>query len=541
MARTDFRAALQAGPLSPPAASARQRGEAEGTRKHCRQHFDNSRLLGRRIGGFGLLGVGFWLLVLSALPGAGLAQTGAPAPTPSSAAAASPQSPASAGLANDWLREQASALNAWDFGGEVRGRYEDKENAGDGSSSSVDFMKAPPPGQFNDNNYFLVRTRVHLGFTPVNWFTAYVGGRDAYSGGDRRNPPKTEDRYDLEQAWLKLGDPKVFPLTAKVGRQDLVYGDERMVGRSDWNNLGWRVFDAALLRFEKPVGWVDAFVGRPVMMDPDHLNEVNHDDWLSGGYASTKSLFPFQESQCYFLAHNVGRQSGGTHPNWLNKPSTPQDTYTMGLRFKSLPNQLKGWDYSFETAGQLGDVQVDGQRLDQVAFAVMFRGGYTWKKTWCSPRLGIGYDFFSGDDNPQDGHNGTFEPLFPTNHRPLGLMDLVGPKNIHDPYAALSFQPAKSVTVALEWHSFWLANAADYFYSDSGSARNSNGYGRHPQWDSYAGSELDVDASWAIKSWAVLRAGYGHYFVGSYVKDSLAATGGARDADWFYAQFTLSF
>ena len=216
---------------------------SEGGRENCRQRFGGSRFIGRRIGGFGLM-------VLLAAPGAGLAQTGASATTTSSIASSSRQARASAGLANDWLREQSSAFKAWDFGGEVRVRYEDKENAGDGSSPSVDFMKVPPPGQFNDNNYFLVRTRVHLGYTPVNWFTAYVGGRDAYSDSDRRNPSKSEDRCDLEQAWLKLGDPKEFPLTAKVGRQELAYGDERMVGRSDWSNLGWRVFDAALVRFE---------------------------------------------------------------------------------------------------------------------------------------------------------------------------------------------------------------------------------------------------------------------------------------------------
>ena len=90
---------------------------SEGERENCRQRFGDSRFMGRRIGGFGLLGVGFWLMVLLALPGAGLAQTGAPATTSSSAATSSPQSPASAGLANDWLREQSSAFKAWDFGG----------------------------------------------------------------------------------------------------------------------------------------------------------------------------------------------------------------------------------------------------------------------------------------------------------------------------------------------------------------------------------------------------------------------------------------
>ena len=419
----------------------------------------------------------------------------------------------SAGLVNDWLRDYSPALAPWDVGGEVRARYELKENAGDGSNVNTDFLKVLGPGQFNDNDYFLLRTKVHLGYTPINWLTAFVAGRDAYSDGDRRNPPKTMDRFDLEQAWLKLGDAKAFPLTAKVGRQELVYGDERQIGRADWNNLGSRVFDSAVLRFEKPVVWVDAFVGRPVMADPHAFNSVNSYDWLSGIYASTKSLISWQESQLYVIAHNASDKSGSPHPQWLNRACTPQDTYTVGFRFKSLPDALNGWDYSLEAAGQFGNVKVGGTRLEQAASAVMACGGYTWKKAWGSPRLGLGYDFFSGDADPRDVHNGTFEPLFPTNHRPLGLMDLIGAKNIHDPRVSFSFKPAKPALISLEWHSFWLATTADYFYSDSGAKRDGNGYGRNPGYDSYAGSEINLDFNWTFKPWAVLRAA--HLFMAS--------------------------
>jgi hypothetical protein len=286
---------------------------------------------------------------------------------------------------------------------------------------------------------------------------------------------------------------------------------------------------------------VDALAGRVVMADNHTFNQPNDHDWLSGVYASTKTLVPFQESQCYLLAHNVGVESvPAANPGWLSRPSTPQDTYTVGLRFKSLPDKLKGWDYGLEAAAQFGSVRYKNARLDQQAFAVMANGGYTWKQAWGAPRLGIGYDYFSGDDLA-DGDYGTFEPIFPTNHRPLGLMDLVGGKNIHDPRFSFSLKPVKPLDVSLEWHSYWLADTADFFYNDGGSARNANGYGANPQFNSYVGSELSLDVAYKFKSWAVVRAGYGHFFVGRYVKDSLATRGGAQDADWFYTQCTLSF
>ena len=37
---------------------------------------------------------------------------------------------ASAGLANDWLRQQSADFKPWDIGGSVRGRYENKQGFG---------------------------------------------------------------------------------------------------------------------------------------------------------------------------------------------------------------------------------------------------------------------------------------------------------------------------------------------------------------------------------------------------------------------------
>ena len=60
-------------------------------------------------------------------------------------------------------------------------------------------------------------------------------------------------------------------------------------------------------------------------------------------------------------------------------------------------------------------------------------GGHTWKKVLGTPRLGFGYDFGSGDSNPADHRNETFELLFGTNHRFYGNMDLMGLRNMHTP------------------------------------------------------------------------------------------------------------
>ncbi|MBL9136050.1 MAG: alginate export family protein [Verrucomicrobiales bacterium] len=441
---------------------------------------------------------------------------------------------------NAWLREQSPSWAAWDIGVQLRARYERKDDGGsDGRYAADDFLKETPPGRFNDNAFLLLREKIHVGYTPVSWCSVFLEGRDSSSTGDRRDPNPGADVLDLHQAYLRLGQRGDFPLIATLGRQELLYADERMVGIGDWGNLG-RVFDAAKLRWDGGDYWVDAFAARMVIPDNHNFNLSGDYDVLTGVYASSKGLLPFQETQVYALGHHVEADALVVDPAWLSSPARPQDTFTIGFRAQSIPGKLGNWDYAAEAAGQLGTVNAVNRRLDQLGWNTTVSGGYTWKSADWQPRLGLGYDFASGDNDPTDDQNGTFLPLFPTNHKVYGLMDLVGPRNLHDPRIVASVRPLKTLTIAAEFHGFWLATTEDFFYPEGGAARARNGYGRNSQFDSFVGTEFDLDVTWRARSWLTFRAGYGHFFVGSYVQSSLANSGGATDADWVYLQTSLN-
>lgn len=447
--------------------------------------------------------------------------------------------PPSAGLANDWLRSESPAFTNWDIGGQARARFESKSGfavAGAGTTA-VDFSKSTP-----DNNYWLLREKIHVGWNPCSWFTVFGEARDSSSFNDKRTPEPEEDSIDLHQAWVELGDAKQFPVTTKVGRQELAYGDERLVGAFDWNNIG-RVFDVAKLRFENENLWVDAFAGRVVLANDSEFNVVNDYDWFSGVYASTRTLVPKQETQLYFLSRNTGAQSPTATTGSPQAGGPPQrDIYTIGLRVKSLPGQFGGWDYDAELAGQLGDYFEPSltNNLDHEAFAAHVGGGYTWTKAKATPRVGLEYNYASGDSNPTDGKHGTFENLFPTNHKFYGYMDFVSWQNIHNVRFTASAKPLKNLTFTVDYHLFWLADTSDNFYSVSGAARKTGGYGIKPGNDNFAGSELDLIATYSVKRIGAVQAGYGHFFRGDYVKQSLAGTG-SQDADWFYVQAVFNF
>jgi hypothetical protein len=412
----------------------------------------------------------------------------------------------------------------------------------------------------NDNYYLLLREKIHLGYTPSSWFSVFAEGRDSSSTWDDRNPNPEADQFDLHQGFVRFGEvlpdghrfrtgTEKFPLTAKIGRQELIYGDERLVGNGDWGNIP-RAFDAAKLRFENPNLWVDVFAGRVVLPVDHHFNMPNDYEWFSGLYASSATLISKQETQLYLLARNASAQAANAVSGSLVGLPSARDIFTLGMRVKSQPGEWKGWDYTAEVAGQLGSINVGNRRLDHEALAASAGGGYTWIRAFGSPRVGLEYNFASGDHDPTDGKNETFDNLFPTNHKLYGYMDFVGWRNIHNPRASAAIKPVGPLVVTLDYHLFWLADTHDFFYPETGPGRGTGGptnpgepasYGRNPQFSSFVGSETDLDLTWTIKPWATVRTGYGHFFVGDYVKRSLANVGGATDADWFYVQTTFTF
>ena len=66
------------------------------------------------------------------------------------------------------------------------------------------------------------------------------------------------------------------------------------------------------------------------------------------------------------------------------------------------------------------------------------------------------------------------------------------------------------------------------------SPRTTGGYGIHPNYNPFVGTELTLVAGYAVTSFAQVEAGYGHFFSGDYIAQSQAANGGSRDADFVY-------
>lgn len=379
-----------------------------------------------------------------------------------------------------------------------------------------------------DDSWLLHRIRLGIEWQPLPWLHVTVQGQDVReSFSDRADVPlvmgaEGDDAFDLRLASLELGDPK--HLSLKVGRQVLAYGDERLVGPLKWLNFS-RTFDAVKLHYQQgDEWWVDGFVSSVVRL---HESQFNVSDWtdtqnprrqiFSGVYLSS-ALMPVQTTDLYALHLHEESLTGAT------------DFLTLGTRMKGDPLKLAGWDYTFELAGQTG--QVRGQDLQ--AYAFHLEGGYNWLESAWKPRLALEYSHGSGDGNAADGQTNTFQNLFPTNHPPYGFMDTMSWQNMHNVVLRLAAQPHAKVKTTLDLHGFWLSDTGDAWYRANGTTQVR---GVSPGAGNYAGSEVDFTVNTKLAKHLDMLVGYSHFFAGSYLDD----TGGGDDADFAYLMLTLNY
>jgi len=479
------------------------------------------------------------------------------------AQAAPPRPTASfAGLVNESLRKDSPDMSNWDVGGAIRGRYENRDGYGiPGVAGSMDFRDF---GDNVKNDYLLERLRIRGGYTGP-WWGTLVEGQFSYAQCDKRfayaNVPPVPgtvqrkgdgpeaDVAELHQAYVTLGNHENFPLSVKAGRQEMSYGEERLVGAFGWNNLG-RTFDAVKMRWQNEWFGADIFTGRPVIPQDGVFDVSNDYDYFSGIYANVNRVTR-HTLELYFFARNASPEAIVAVPSPQFPQPSARDIYTLGTRLKSKPGEFGGWDYTIEGAYQFGNFQdlrlgVASARLDQSAYMFIAQGGYTFADAWGAPRIGLEYCYSSGDDDPADGKHETFDNLFPTNHKFYGYMDFCSLQNLQDVRASFTIKPVKSVGVAVEAHAFWLASTSDNFYNVAGNPRGGvastagNGYGINPLYGAFLGTEIDIVVSWALTRFAAAEIGYGHFFTGDYIESSLAAIR-SQAADFCYFQVNLNF
>jgi hypothetical protein len=405
-------------------------------------------------------------------------------------------------LADDWHLT---------LGGQARLRLEAEQNKAFGGAS---------PSQ---DTFLLQRYFVHGDLKHDDWLRFFLQGKFAHVNDRDRAAGLAgmEDHADIHQAFADITTLIMENrVTFRLGRQELQYGAQRLISPLDWGNTR-RTFDG-IKAFTECENWrVDAFAVRPVLVDRRNLDDEDENVEFYGLYTTYKGTRSLA-ADFYCLAlknNNIANNSNGTPGR--------RTLYTPGTR---LWGTCGNWDYETELAAQFGTFA--GDRVQ--AWMATAGGGYTLSDSTWQPRIGLLYDYASGDSDPTDGKHETFNQHYPLGHAWLGYMDLVGRSNIHALKAQLKVKPAKKVTAWADFHAFFVDQDNDALYSAGGGATRPAGTGTGSQTIGY---ELDLATKVVLNVHTTALVGYSYMWPGGFID----ATGDNDNPSLFYAQVEYKF
>lgn len=394
------------------------------------------------------------------------------------------------------------------FSGEIRGRMEGYNNL-DYNSDKDD-----------SDQRLLTRIRIMMTADFCPNFKTVVRIQDSREFFSEANPNTNEDALDLNMAYADIKAPNDIPLSLRVGRQELVYGDKRVLSNSDWSNVG-RSFDAAKLSWKGEDKWVDLFWGSVVKAERYTFDDSDKNTHLAGLYGSMAPKKDIVTDAYLLYKYTDAEETKGE-----DGKTGSQDIYTIGSRVKG---KINAWDYNGEIAGQLGKYGTDDVR----AWALALAGGYTFDYA-VKPRVGMELNHGSGDSDPKDGKHESFDILYPANHYKYGYSDFFSLKNMTDLRLTASCQPTKKWQVTGDVHFFWLDTVKDAWYDSKGKAIRKDSTGTA---DNFVGEEVNLLVNYTLnKNWK-FETGYAHFFSGPYVKD----TGSSDDSDYGWFQTSYLF
>jgi hypothetical protein len=356
-----------------------------------------------------------------------------------------------------------------------------------------------------DDAYALSRFRFNVAATASKSLAFQVNLQDARVAGKEVGPTTAPFRgpFDLRTAFADVGDAKAT-VGFRLGRQELVFGEQRLLGSLPWVNTG-RSWDAARAVLRSPKFQVDVFGASLVRSLPGEFDKSGNGNRLAGAYATSTKLLPRATVEPYVIwRRDVNLRSEFGALGTLSQT-------TVGTR---VAGQLPArFDYGVEMALQRGGLDEDS--ISAWAGHWQLRSSLPG---WASPKLTSEYNYATGDVNPGDGTRQTFDQLYPTGHDKLGLSDQIGWRNIHHLREGIEITPIKATPVSVNYHSWWLDSRTDGLYSASGALLVPRVAGGAT--NTHVGQEIDVQVSRAITRQIQLAGGYAHIVSGAFLREA---------------------
>ena len=352
-----------------------------------------------------------------------------------------------------------------DLGGQVRPRFELRDPvAGEAEAFTSMRVRADLDARLDR------QVRAFVQFQDVR-----IWGEETSTLGDFR-----ADAFDLHQGFLQVGDGEGGLLWARAGRQEVVYGGQRLVGAVGWTQQA-RSFDGLRLATDLGGLQVDLF---GFQLSDAHAASVESDAEFAGAYG-VWSPAEGHSLDLYGLFRRVRAEAA-------------TDEGTFGARYVG---GQAGWSYRVE-----GSIQA-GTRAGSDLGAAMFGARLGRAFAGGDARVTLWYDWLSGDADPTDDEIGVFHTLFATNHKFYGFADLflnipvhTGGRGLQDAAVKLSASAGERVSLGADFHAFRVA--------ESGGGV-----------DARLGEELDLTATYRYADGLTGQGGFSYVIQGPGLAD----------------------
>ena len=312
-------------------------------------------------------------------------------------------------------------------------------------------------------------------------------------------------RIAMNEAWAKVRFGKDF--FAQVGRQQLSYDDERLLGSSDWNVAGsWH--DALRLGYSHLTTTVHAIVA---------FNQ-NGENLRSGYY---EAGMPYKQMQAVWAHHNFLRLPLGVSLLAMNvareagvaDTSKTRHLQTFGTYITYKPKwfKLEGAFY-FQTGKATNEKSI-------AAFMASIRGTYFINQDL---NVHAAYDYLSGNDGYNTNQH-AFDPLYGTHHKFYGSMDYftgLVVYGLQDIQGGVQTSILKPVNIGIDYHCFLLAE-------------------RIKGLNSLMGHEIDCQVKYQIMKDVSLAAGYS-VCLGTKTMDYIKHGNHKSWQDWAWISLNIS-
>jgi hypothetical protein len=381
----------------------------------------------------------------------------------------------------------------------------------------------------------------------------YVSGQALSNSDDDNNYSRTPSsssngnftNVNLYQAYIETRETGGYPVTLRIGRQELIFGSEWLLGNNDTAGAFTGLsFDGITARYDADSWHATAIFAKLAENSPA---EEDADADLYGIYATYTGIEDM-EIDAYWLyvrAAGLGNDGLGRDVDgfWPTNMVDTLELHTIGARVAGTRGQF---DFEVEAAYQTGEVSEGAgasglvsrggggfvPSIDYSAIGANAEVGYTFDTNY-QPRVFLGAAYFQGGDNeftdssPDRGFNRLFSDWEYSEF--LGNTDL---SNLLILRGGASAQVTEKIDVS---------GVVTWFQADEETAGDS---------DDDIGIEVGLYANYQYSEDLYFEVGYAHFFSGDGIEDgnyiagnggSLVGGGDDEDGDYIYIETGISF